>query len=116
MGIIVKRPIASGAWGVASSPSAGLKYNPNYADEYFERARQMAAMGPIPGAPDDRILTALGFVLAHDEVDTAILGTRNPAHMAANQALLAQLPIPDGVVRELRSRFDEAEEDWRQLN
>jgi aryl-alcohol dehydrogenase-like predicted oxidoreductase len=116
MGIIVKRPIASGAWGVASSPSADLRYNPHYADEYFERARRMAAMGPVHGAPDDRILTSLGFVLAHDEVDTAILGTRNPAHMEANQALLERLPIPDQVVRELRRRFDEAEDDWRQLN
>ena len=116
MGIIVKRPIASGAWGVASSPSAGLRYNPNYADEYSDRAQLMAAMGPIPGEPNDRILTSLGFVLAHDEVDTAILGTRNPAHMAANQELLARLPIPGQVVRELHRRFDEAEDDWRQLN
>ena len=116
MGVIIKRPIASGAWGVATSPSAGLKHNPNYADEYHERAQVMADMGPVPDAPDDRILTSLGFVLAHDEVDTAILGTRNPAHMAANLQLVERMPIPDEVVEELRRRFDEAENDWRQLN
>ena len=116
MGVIIKRPIASGAWGVATSPSADLKYNPNYADEYLERAQVMASMGPIPNAPNDRILTSLGFVLAHDEIDTAILGTRNPAHMAANQQLIKRLPIADEVVRELRRRFDEAEDNWRQLN
>ena len=116
MGIIIKRPIASGAWGVDSSPSDGLKFNPHYADEYFERAQQMRAMGPIPNAPDDRILLSLGFVLAHPEADTAILGTRNPSHMAANQELVKRLPIPDEVVEELRRRFDELDDDWLQLN
>jgi aryl-alcohol dehydrogenase-like predicted oxidoreductase len=47
---------------------------------------------------------------------TPILGTRNPTHMAANQQLIKRLPIADEVVRELRRRFDEAEDNWRQLN
>jgi aryl-alcohol dehydrogenase-like predicted oxidoreductase len=116
MGIIIKRPIANGAWGVESSPTAGLKYNIHYADEYLGRAQVMGAMGPIPNAPDDRILMSLGFVLAHPDVDTAILGTRSPSHMTANQELVRRLPIPDEVVKELRRRFDEVGADWLQLN
>ena len=69
-------------------------------------------MGPISGAPGDRILLALGFVFAHDEVDTAIVGTGNPAHMLGNIDLLARLPIFDEPVQELHRRFDELGVDW----
>ena len=115
MGVIIKRPISSGAWGMDRSPSVGLKYNPNYADDYFDRIQAMRAMGPIQGAPDDRILLSLGFVLAHEEVDTAIVGTRSPSHMVANQELMNRLPIADEVVVELRRRFDEVGANWVQL-
>ena len=116
MGIIIKRPIGSGAWGIRSSPSADLKTNPTYADEYFERSEAMARMGPIPKAPDNRILVALGFVLAHPEVDTAILGTRDPNHMTSNiDIAVNQLPIPIEVVEELHGRFDLLGNQWMQL-
>jgi aryl-alcohol dehydrogenase-like predicted oxidoreductase len=108
MGIIVKRPIANGAWGAASSPSG-------YADQYFRRAQAMQEMGPLPDAPDDRILLALGFTLYHDAVDTAIVGTRNPQHMASNLRMLAEdLPISAQTVEELRRRFAELDSDWMQ--
>jgi aryl-alcohol dehydrogenase-like predicted oxidoreductase len=77
MGIIAKRPIANAAWGAASSPSG-------YADEYWRRAQAMQAEGRLPLAPDDRISLALAFTLAHDEVDVAIIGTKNPEHMLGN--------------------------------
>lgn len=116
MGIIAKRPIANGAWGVDRSPSEGLKFSPNYADEYFRRAQTVAQMGPIPGAPDDRILLALGFVMAHMEVDTAIVGTRTPKYMAANIEMVNdQLPISGEAVEELRRRFDDLGEEWLQM-
>jgi aryl-alcohol dehydrogenase-like predicted oxidoreductase len=117
MGIIVKRPIANGAWGASHSPTADLNYEPmrTYGDEYFRRAQVMAQMGGIPGAPDDRFLVALGFVMAHPEIDTAIVGTYNPAHMAANIEMVeGRLPIPGEVVEELHRRFDEAGEEWLQ--
>lgn len=110
MGVIVKRPIANGAWGAEQSPSG-------YADAYWERSRKMAAAGPIPGAPDHRILLALGFTLSHDEVDTAIVGTRNPAHMQANLDWMErELPIASEAVAELHARFDEMGRDWPQLS
>ena len=117
MGIIIKRPIASGAWGTSVSPSAGLNYNPTYADEYFQRSQTMAQLGPIPGIPEDRILVALGFVLAHGEVDTAILGTRDPRHMASNiDIAVNRLPIPEEVVQEFHRRFETLGDQWRQLS
>jgi aryl-alcohol dehydrogenase-like predicted oxidoreductase len=109
LGLIIKRPIANGAWGAPKSPKA-------YADEYFERAQEMAKMGPIPNAPEDRMWLALGFVLAHDEVDTAIVGTRNPAHMRANiSGLDTHLPIALEAVQALHLRFEQVRHHWVQL-
>jgi hypothetical protein len=111
MGIIVKRPIANGAWGATESPSS-------YADQYFKRAQLMQqAGGPIPGAPEHRILLALGFTLAHDAVDTAIVGTRNPEHMKTNIAWVKEkLPLADEAVEALHQRFDEVGQNWVQLS
>jgi len=108
MGIIAKRPIANGAWGAARSPSG-------YADEYFQRAQAMLAEGPLPEAPDNRILLALGFTFAHPEVDTAIVGTHNPAHMQSNISMVEnELPIAEAAVAELHRRFDRLGQDWDQ--
>jgi aryl-alcohol dehydrogenase-like predicted oxidoreductase len=104
MGIIVKRPIANGAWGAAKSPSG-----------YFERSQKMLGLGELPEAPDDRILLALGFTLAHDEVDTAIVGTKTPKYMQKNVEMLGQLPISETAMAELYRRFEKLGKNWSQL-
>ncbi len=110
MGIITKRPIANAAWGASKSPS-------DYADQYFERARVMAEMGPLPGAVEHRILLALGFTFAHDEIDTIIVGTHNPDHMRSNlEWVNTRLPIDAAAVKELQRRFDAVGQDWVQLS
>lgn len=109
MGIIIKRPVANGAWRVERSPY-------EYADEYFSRAKILNQMGPIFEGPDDRMLAAMGFVLAHSEVDTAIVGTRNPAHMRKNVAdVETKLPVQLEFVEELHRRFDKIGAKWEQL-
>ena len=107
-GVIVKRPVANGAWGKSSSPY-------QYADEYFRRAQLFAEEGPIPGEPDDPILFAMGFVFAHPEVHTAIIGTHNPSHVLSNIELMDRLPISQEAVDELHRRFERLGKDWRQL-
>lgn len=108
MGIITKRPIANGVWRASQSPS-------EYADTYFERAQEMAALGPVPGAPEYRILLSLGFTFAHDDVDTIIVGTHNPEHMRTNiQWVETELPIPTEAVTELHRRFEELGAEWEQ--
>jgi aryl-alcohol dehydrogenase-like predicted oxidoreductase len=108
MGIIAKRPIANAAWGAETSPSS-------YAAEYHRRAQILADERPIPGAPDDPILLALGFALAHEAVDTAIVGTSDPEHMQANIRLVEQtLPIATEAVEELQRRFDQLGAIWSQ--
>jgi aryl-alcohol dehydrogenase-like predicted oxidoreductase len=108
MGIIVKRPIANGAWGAKSSPSG-------YAQGYFERSQKMLALGELLEAPDDRILLALGFTLAHDEVDVAIVGTKTPAYIQRNMEMLGELPISETVVAEFHKRFEKLGKNWQQL-
>ena len=108
MGIIVKRPIANGAWGAKASPSS-------YANSYFERSQKMLALGDIPEAPDNRILMALGFTLAHDEVDVAIVGTKTPKYMQGNVEMIKQLPISKTAISELYRRFEKLGKNWMQL-
>ena len=108
MGIIAKRPIANAAWGATRPPSA-------YARPYFERAKTMREKGPLPEAPDHRIWLALGFTLAHDAIDTAIVGTRNPRHMQMNVDWVEHAaPLASEAVEALHRRFDELGDDWEQ--
>jgi aryl-alcohol dehydrogenase-like predicted oxidoreductase len=112
MGIIAKRPIANAIWGAE-------KARGSYSSDYFERAKQMASLGVLPDAPDDGVLLALGFCLAHDAVSTAIVGTRNPEHLRQNlEWVKEQLPLQAGVVAELHQRFEQFADDqnWRQLS
>jgi aryl-alcohol dehydrogenase-like predicted oxidoreductase len=109
MGVIVKRPIANGAWGARTSPSG-------YASEYYRRAQRMAEGGPVAGAPEDRILVALGFTFAHPEVDVAIVGTHNPDHMRSNIELVeGRLPIDRRAVDDLHTRFERLDSEWMQM-
>ncbi|RPI57907.1 MAG: aldo/keto reductase [Chloroflexi bacterium] len=108
MGIIAKRPIANAAWGATRSPS-------HYATEYFRRAQRMAEKGPIPSAPGERLVLALGFVLAHEAVNTAIVGTSNPEHLLQNiRWVHEELPISRKAVEELHHRFQELDAGWSQ--
>lgn len=108
MGIIIKRPIANGAWGAAKSPS-------DYADEYFERSHKMLALGDLASAPEDRILLATGFTLAHEDVDVAIVGTKTPKYIQSNIKMLEELPISETVIAELYRRFETLGKAWPQL-
>lgn len=101
MGIITKHPIANAGWGAAKSSDP-------VRERYRQSAQALLERGPIPQAPQDAILLALGFILAHKEVDTAIVGTRNPEHMKTNIGLVEnELPIAQEVVEELHRRFIE---------
>ncbi len=108
MGVIVKRPIGNGVWESSSEPSS-------YSAEYYRRAQEMIADGPIDEAPSDRILLAMGFTFAHQEIDTAIIGTQNPDHMVSNIALVeSQLPISNLAVELLHARFNAHDSGWIQ--
>jgi aryl-alcohol dehydrogenase-like predicted oxidoreductase len=116
MGIIAKRPIGNATWGKAAAAAGdGGLSGTNL--ERLKRAQAMLEMGPIDGAPQDPIVLALGFVLAHEDAHTAIVGTRSPEHMLANIAAVeASLPFSEGVVVELHRRFDLVGREWRGID
>ena len=115
MGIIAKRPVGNAMWGRAFRPED--HYENTVARRLGQRAEKMRALGPIDGEPDNHIETALGFVLAHPEVHTAIVGTRNPDHMRSNiEFASGRSAISPELVRELHRRYDEVGADWRSID
>lgn len=113
MGVIIKRPIGGGTWARARRNEPTPR---GYDNEYLRRAKEMAAEGPLPGEPEDPILLALGFTLAQPEVDVAIVGTKNPSHMASNiRQVEEELPVNEEALAELRRRWDAHSDGWRQL-
>ena len=108
MGIIAKRPIANAVWGKSTSPSF-------YAQEYFRRYQEMTKKGSLQSEPDDPITLVLGFALAHPAIDTAIVGTSNPQHLAKNiQDVEKQLPLDTHVIEEFYALFDRLGGQWPQ--
>jgi hypothetical protein len=115
MGIIIKRPIGGGTWARARRGEPAPR---GYDNQYLERAKEMVAAGPVQGEPDDSILLALGFTLGQDEVDVAIVGTKNPRHMESNIRMVEEeLPVDRSVLADLHARWDSTSpgKEWRQL-
>ena len=51
--------------------------------------------------------------LSKEEIDTAIVGTRNPEHLRSNIDLFNNhLPIDDSVIKELYKRWNELDDGW----
>ncbi|MBH65650.1 MAG: aldo/keto reductase [Chloroflexi bacterium] len=114
MRTIIKRPIAGGVWG-KSRPEAGIDDAGRYNTPYLLRAKEIRSLGPIENEPDDGILTALGFTLGDRNANVAIVGTTNPKHMATNiKQIENDLPIPESVINELKTRFEQLDKDWAQ--
>ncbi len=112
MGVIVKRPITNGIFANPAADESSTKRFSIMSD----RAAAILAGGPIPGSPDDRILLCLGFTMAREDIDVAIVGTTNPEHLKSNIRLFEeQIPISKVVVEELYRRFDELGDDWEGL-
>lgn len=109
LGLIAKRPIANAAWGAVTSPS-------EYANEYFERAKTLLKLGPVVDSPDDRFVLSIGFVLGHEEINTAIIGTTNSEHLIENVKVIEnKLPISNSTILDLHRRFDNEGKNWKQL-
>ena len=111
IGIIIKRTLAMGMWGKGQGTPTYGNY-PHVA--YLERARLMGKSGPVSGTTDDSIALAMGFVFAHPEVDTGLVGTTNLAHLRSNMELAESgVSITSEAVDELYRRFDKF--DWPQV-
>ena len=68
----------------------------------------------VLGAPEDRILLALGIVLARRSVATAIVRASKLDHLAANvRAVESGLAITQAGTEKLYRRFDLTEQEFR---
>ena len=114
IGVIVKRPIGGATWGMAKQGMSSSRRS--YDNTYFDRSVKVQSLGDVPGDPDDSIVAAMGFTLAHPEIHVAIIGTKNPRHMASNiETLDDALSIDNTFVDAMHDRFADLDDDWRQL-
>ena len=109
VGLIIKRPLGNVVWGASKSPDL-------YYQSYFQRAVDMRNMGPLAIESYDPVSLALGFVFSHAEIDTAIIGTQNEAHLRANLAWMrSESHLPAEIIEELYFRFDKVVKNKDQL-
>ena len=113
LGVLAKRPIANAAW---KQPEQQPGFYRDYSSIYHQRLARMGLtlekLGyPDGGAPEAAWAElALRFTLSHPGVHTAIVGTTNPAHVAANVAAAEKGPLPAAQVEAIRAAFARAEE------
>ena len=102
-GVIVKRPIANAAWKDLADQKGLYK---NYAKSYTER---LAAMALDPAAlgftAEEWPELALRFTLAQQGVSTAIIGTTDADHAAANLKAVEKGPMSAEAVGRIRAAF-----------
>ena len=114
IGVIAKRPIAGATWGMAKSGMSSSKRG--YDNTYLQRCQVVQSQGDVPGEPEDPIIASMGFTLAHPEIHVAIIGTKNPRHMASNiQTLNDALSINESFVDAMHDRFAALDDNWQQL-
>ena len=113
LGVLAKRPIANAAW---KQPEQQPGFYRDYSSIYHQRLASMELTlelldYPDGGAPEAAWPElALRFTLSQPGVHSAIVGTTNPAHVAANIAAADKGPLPASQVEAIRAAFARAEE------
>lgn len=120
LGVLAKRPIANAAW---KQPEQQPGFYRNYSTIYHQRLARMGLSLEELGYDGDRAPDeawpelALRFTLSQPGVHTAIVGTTNPRHVAANIAAADKGPLPAAQAAAIRAAFAGAEqgdsEEWR---
>ncbi len=102
MGVIAKRPLANAPWRFAQRPAG------DYAETYWERLEAMA-LDPR-GLPWDEL--AIRFAAFQPGVSTAIVGTRQAAHVRRAAAGVAMGPLPEEQAQAVREAFRRNDRGW----
>ena len=106
LGVIAKRPLANAPWRFTERPVG------HEAEPYWERWQALGLaerLGPGAPAPDE---LAVRFAAHAPGVSSAIVGTRQLAHLERNAELVARGALPPAVVAEIRARFAAVGADW----
>ncbi len=97
MGIIVKQPVANGIADLPARPS-----HPDWASKWDIAQRLDWVRGK---AGERRTDLALRWVLTNPLISTAIVGTTDPQHLAANVALATQPPLDDATYQHIEATY-----------
>ncbi len=117
LGIIIKRPIANGAWNKAKLNDPNSGPSTEYGREYFERAKIMVREGNFEKESINPIKTSISFTLSYKEINTAIIGTRNINHLKNNINMLNEgYKIDSNIKEKIEKQFDICNQNWEQLN
>jgi aryl-alcohol dehydrogenase-like predicted oxidoreductase len=109
--LITEAAKAGGGTIIRGGVAKGLPEPPaNYPERYREAVRarnERFANTDISDLLDglDPVQFLLRFTISHPDMHTTIVGTKNPAHLAANLAAAEQGPLPPDVFNEARRRF-----------
>lgn len=111
VGVIAKRPLANAPWKDVADQRGLYK---EYAKPYTQRLSQMQ-INPgdlgFKGDPADVWPEiALRFTISEPGVHSAIIGTTNPEHLAANIEAARKGRLPEQSVLKIRQAFRSAEE------
>ena len=107
LGVVAKRPIANAPWRFAERPTG------HYAELYWERLRELAVEPQdLGGAGLGWSELALRFSAYAPGVHTAIVGTANPANLAADVAAAVRGPLPAEVLASLDVAWARVGQDW----
>jgi aryl-alcohol dehydrogenase-like predicted oxidoreductase len=103
VGVIGKRPLANAPWRWATRPVG------DYAEVYWARRQQMGlAADDAPTEAD----TYLRFAAFAPNVSAVIVGTTQPAHLAAAAATLARGPLPADQHQAYIQAFQTHDQGW----
>ena len=112
VGVMAKRPIANAAWKKFDDQYESYK---NYARPYHQRFEKMG-LSLDDFEVDTWAELALRFTLSHAGVHTAIIGTTDPKHVAANITATRKGPLSEDAIKKIRAAFDDANPgDWEGL-
>ena len=92
-GTIIRGGVAKG------EPSSGLSGHDRWAK--FEKAK----LDELRGPGESRTAFLLRFLLSHPHMDTTIVGTLHPEHLAENVRIAEQGPLPADVYAEAKRRL-----------
>ena len=102
VGVVAKRPIANAPWRFSERPTG------HYAELYWERLRELSVDPGDLGWAE----LALRFSAYAPGVHTAIVGTANPANLAADVAAAERGPLPADLLAELDAAWLRVGRDW----
>ena len=105
-GLIAKRPIANGAWGVDKSPAA-------YAREYFRRYEIIKSNGINIDTDLNSIDLSLAVDLSHQTINVHIVGTTNLSHLKSNiKQVESGLLLDEKALLQLYEAYDNSNDNW----